>query len=251
MNGNSGALRHELSSAPRMSPADVPLVDVPLTGRGVTAAMLRTLPIFAQTSEQALAMIAQAAMPRRVARGSFVVLSGEPTDFVYFVLSGSLNVQVSDEDGREAILSILGPGAMFGEMGILDDEVRSASVLAVTPCVLVALTKFDFKRCLQENFDVAFYVMRKLAQRLRSADRRIESLALLDVGGRVARLLRDISRAERDESALTRRISKQEIAKMVGASREMVSRVLKDMQARGLIDAEDGGRIVLREAGGP
>jgi CRP/FNR family cyclic AMP-dependent transcriptional regulator len=213
----------------------------------ITAAALRTLPIFAATRPAAVDAIARTAMRRNVVRGTQVIRDGEPTDFVYLVLSGNLNVMVSNADGREAILSILGPGEMFGEMGVLDDEARSATVVAVTSSTLVAITKTDFKRHLRENFDVALYVMRKLVQRLRSADRRIESLALLDVSGRVVRLLRDFGESAGGEHPMVRKISRQEIAKMVGASREMVSRVLKDLQARGLIEEDDDGRIVLHE----
>lgn len=213
----------------------------------ITATALRTLPIFAATRPTALDAIARTAMRRNVIRGTQVIREGEPTDFVYLVLSGNLNVMLTNADGREAILSILGPGEMFGEMGVLDDEARSATVVAVTPGTLVAITKSDFKRHLRENFDVALYVMRNLVHRLRSADRRIESLALLDVSGRVVRLLRDFGESAGGEHPMVRKISRQEIAKMVGASREMVSRVLKDLQARGLIEEEDDGRIVLHE----
>ncbi len=219
----------------------------PRAAESITATALRTLPIFAATRPAALNAIARSAMRRNVIRGTQVIREGESTDFVYLVLSGNLNVMVSNADGREAILSILGPGEMFGEMGVLDDEARSATVVAVTPGTLVTITKSDFKRHLRENFDVALYVMRKLVQRLRTADRRIESLALLDVSGRVVRLLRDFGETAGSEHPMVRKITRQEIAKMVGASREMVSRVLKDLQARGLIEEEDDGRIVLHE----
>jgi CRP/FNR family cyclic AMP-dependent transcriptional regulator len=139
---------------------------------------------------------------------------------------------------------------MFGEMGALDEQARSASVVTVTPSTLVAIGRRDFKRCLQANFDVTEYVMRMLLQRLRIADRRIESLALLDVTGRVVRLLREIADSVDGRQVVTRKPSRQDIAKMIGASREMVSRVLKDLEARGLID-ENAERIVLREPGGP
>jgi CRP/FNR family cyclic AMP-dependent transcriptional regulator len=110
--------------------------------------------------------------------------------------------------------------------------------------------KTEFKRCLQANFEVTQYVMRKLVQRLRLADRRIESLALLDVTGRVVRLLLELAEPLDGQRVLSCRISRQDIAKMVGASREMVSRVVKDLELRGLIEQNDG-RIVLREVGRP
>ena len=217
-----------------------------MTNHEVTAALLRSLPIFARTRHDALDAVARTALLRRVARSAQVVRAGEPIDFVYLILAGSLNVQVNDVEGREAILSVLGPGEMFGEMGVLDEQTRSASVVAVTSSTLVAIGKTDFRGCLQSNFDVTEYVMRKLIQRLRLADRRIESLALLDVTGRVVRLLREMAEPVGDRQVVSRKPSRQDIAKMVGASREMVSRVIKDLEARGLIE-ENAGRIVLRE----
>jgi CRP/FNR family cyclic AMP-dependent transcriptional regulator len=221
-----------------------------ITAHEVTAAALRTFPMFADTPEEALQGVARGSILRRFGRNTYVVRAGERTDFVYLILAGTLNVLVSDEEGREAILSVLGPGELFGEMGVLDDEARSATVVAVTASVLVVLAKTDFKSCLKENFDVSRYVMRKLVERLRMADRRIESLALLDVAGRVVRVLRDMAEPVNREQMVTPKLSKQDIAKMVGASREMVSRVVKDLELRGLIEERDG-RIVLREIGSP
>lgn len=219
-----------------------------ISAREVTAVTLRSFPLFADTSEDALRSVARRSVLRRTVRNGCVVHAGERTDFVYLVLSGTLNVLVSDEAGREVILSVLGPGESFGEMEALDDEAHSATVMAVTPSVLVVLAKTEFKRCLREHFDVSRYVMRKLIQRLRLADRRIESLALLDVTGRVVRLLQDMAETLGDRQVVTCRISKQDIAKMVGASREMVSRVFKDLALRGLIGESDGRFVLLGPA---
>ncbi|HCX32636.1 MAG TPA: hypothetical protein DHV08_03165 [Rhodocyclaceae bacterium] len=202
--------------------------------------------MFYGLEERSLESLARVSMMRRVPRGSAVVRAGDRTDFVYLVLSGSLKVLVSDEEGREVILSMLGPGELFGEMGVLDDNPRSATVAAVVPSDLVVIAKSDFKRCLQENFEVCAYIMRNLVQRLRTADRKIESLALMDVYGRVARLLLEMAETVAGEKIVMRKISKQDIAKMIGASREMVSRVMKDLQLQGFIREADG-RIYLRD----
>ena len=141
---------------------------------------------------------------------------------------------------------MLGAGDMIGEMGVLDENPRSATVLAVTPADLVVMSKNDFKQCLAENFDVALHIMRSLVARLRSADRKIETLALMDVYGRVARLLLDMAETVDGRQVVTRKISKQDIAKMIGASREMVSRVMKDLHLQGLIEEADG-KIYLND----
>lgn len=212
----------------------------------VSPIALRTFPLFQGLPEDRLGAVARCAMMRRIPRGQAVVHAGDRTDFVYFVLTGSLKVTVSDEDGREVILSILGQGELFGEMGMFGEQPRSATVLAVVPSDLVQISKQDFRRIMEENFDIAWRIMTNLAERLRNADRKIESLALMDVYGRVARLLLDMSEPVGSEVIVTRKISKQDIAKMIGASREMVSRVMKDLGLQGLIEETDRG-IVLRD----
>ena len=211
----------------------------------VSPLILRTLPVFAMLDEPRLAAMAAEASLRAVARGETVVHEGGPTDNVYFVLTGGLKVLVSDADGREVILSVLEPGDMFGELGVIDNHPRSASVVAVEASQLVTFSKQDFMCCLSENFDITLAIMRGMAARLRQADQRIESLALLDVYGRVARLLLEMAETRDGGKIVTRRLTKQDIAKMVGASREMVSRVMKDLGQRGLIqETADGIRLV-------
>jgi len=212
----------------------------------VSTIALRTFPLFHGLSDDKLIAIARCAMMRRIPRGQAVVHAGDRTDSIYFILTGSLKVTVSDEDGREVILSILGQGELFGEMGMFGEQPRSATVLAVVPSDLVQISKQDFRRLMEENFEIAWRIMTNLAERLRNADRKIESLALMDVYGRVARLLLDMSEDVGGEVIVTRKISKQDIAKMIGASREMVSRVMKDLGLQGLIEETDRG-IVLRD----
>ncbi|MBX3679401.1 MAG: cyclic nucleotide-binding domain-containing protein [Rhodocyclaceae bacterium] len=210
----------------------------------VSTIALKTFPLFNGLGDDRLAAIAQHALMRRVARGQAVVHAGDRTDYVYFVLTGTLKVLVSDEDGREVILTMLGQGELFGEMGVFDEQPRSASVVAVSPVDLVVIAKSDFRRMMQENFDIAWRIMSNLAERLRTADRKIESLALMDVYGRVARLLLEMAEDVEGERIVQRKISKQDIAKMIGASREMVSRVMKDLGLRGLIEESDRGIIL-------
>jgi CRP/FNR family cyclic AMP-dependent transcriptional regulator len=174
---------------------------------------------------------------------------GDPVDSLYIVISGRLKVMMGEADGKETILSILGPGEFFGEMGLIDDNPRSASVRAIEPCELLAVSKGAFRKCLVENSALAMAVMRVLVRRLREADRKIGSLAMLDVYGRVARLLLDMSENVNGRKVVTKRLTKQDIAKMVGASREMVSKVMKDLQMSGYIEVE-GSTIVLSDTSG-
>lgn len=212
----------------------------------VSTTALKTFPLFQGLSDATLTAVAQSAVMRRFPRGHTVVHAGDRTDYVYFVLTGSLKVVVSDENGREVILSILGQGELFGEMGIFGEHPRSASVVSAMPSDLIMLSKSDFRHLMHDNFEVAWRMMCNLADRLRNADRKIESLALMDVYGRVARLLIEMSEEVNGQSLVVSKITKQDIAKMIGASREMVSRVMKDLSLQGLIEETDHG-IILRE----
>jgi CRP/FNR family transcriptional regulator, cyclic AMP receptor protein len=213
----------------------------------VSTAVLKAVPLFSSFPDDQLRMLTSVVGRRSVPRSTTVMASGDPTDSLYIVLSGRLKVLMSDAEGKEVILSIIGPGEFFGEMGLIDDSPRSASVLAIEPCELLSISKRDFKKCMGENFDMAMAVMRGLVRRLREADRKIGSLALLDVYGRVARLLLDMAETVDGEKMVTKRLPKQDIAKMIGASREMVSRVMKDLQMGGYIEMR-GSNIVLRDS---
>ena len=206
----------------------------------VSITALRTLPMFETLSQERLEDISRIATLRRIARNAVVLHAGDRTDNIYLVLSGELEVQMSDLEGHGVILSRLGPGEMFGEMGAIDERPRSATVMALKPCNLVVIAKEDFRHCLAANIDIALYIIHSLIKRLRLADRKIESLALIDVFGRVARLLLDMAEIRDGRKVVARHITRQEIARTIGASREMVSRVMRDLHLQGLIEETDG-----------
>ncbi|MFN7085057.1 MAG: Crp/Fnr family transcriptional regulator [Burkholderiales bacterium] len=196
-------------------------------------------------SDEQLGMLAPGIQLRSYPRNTLILRAGEPTDALYVILSGRVKVLIPDEEGREVILSTMGPRDFFGEMGLLDDQPRSASVETLEPCETLRLTKSGFMSCLKSNSDLAMEIIRRLVARLREADRKIESLALIDVYGRVARLIMDMAEEIDGAWIVQRAPPKQEIAHMIGASREMVSRVVKDLQQKGLIRAEKRKIIVL------
>jgi CRP/FNR family cyclic AMP-dependent transcriptional regulator len=209
--------------------------------------VLKAVPLFSTIPEEQLGAVASMVTRRSVSRSTMIMSAGDSTDSLYIVLAGRLKVMMSDAEGKEVILTILGPGEFFGEMGLIDEAPRSASVIAIEPCELLTISKRDFKKCLADNFELTMALMRGLVRRLREADRKIGSLALLDVYGRVARLLLDMAETVNGEKIVTKRLPKQDIAKMIGASREMVSRVMKDLQMGGYIEMR-GSNIVLRES---
>ena len=219
---------------------------MPAMATTVSTTVLKSVPMFATFPDDYLRTLATVVSRRGAPRGSVIMAAGDAIDSLYIVISGRLKVMMGDADGKEVILSLIGPGEFFGEMGLIDDSPRSASVIAIEPCELLSITKRDFRKCLAENFEIAMTVMRGLVRRLREADRKIGSLALLDVYGRVARLLLDMSENVNGQKVVTKRLPKQDIAKMIGASREMVYKVMKDLQVSGYIEVR-GSTIVLRD----
>src|SRR3954454_1541496 len=128
----------------------------------VSTAVLKAVPLFASFPDDQLRMLTTMVTRRSAARTTTIMAGGDATDSLYIVLSGRLKVMMSDSDGKEVILSILGPGEFFGEMGLIEDSPRSAGVVAIEACELLAIAKRDFKKCLQENFEMAQAVMRGL-----------------------------------------------------------------------------------------
>ena len=200
--------------------------------------ILKAVPLFSSMNEEQLNLLQPCLQQRSYPRGSFILREGEQTDALYLIVSGRVKVLIPDEQGREVILAVLGVNEFFGEMGLLDGQPSSASVETLEACRMLRLSKAGFTAALQQNFELAMVIIGNLVRRLREADRKIESLALVDVYGRVARLLLDHAEEVDGSLVVSKAPPKQEIARMIGASREMVSRVVKDLQVRGYIRAE-------------
>lgn len=210
--------------------------------------LLKSVPLFSSLSDEQLRILTPFVQLRSYPRNTLVLRAGEDTDALYVVLSGRIKVLIPDEEGHEVILTVMGPQEFFGEMGLLDDQPRSASVETLEQCDMLRFSKAGFMNCLKDNFELAMLVIRNLVRRLRDADRKIESLALIDVYGRVARLIIDLAEQVEGQWIVPRAPPKQEIAHMIGASREMVSRVMKDLQQKGLIRAEKRKIFILDQS---
>jgi len=209
--------------------------------------LIRRVPLFSTLTQVQAESVADAVVKRRYKRGEVIVEQGKKSNFLAIVLTGRARVVTADARGREVILATMNPGDYVGEMSLIDNQPHSATVRAEVQTDVLILGRNEFARCLPENSSMAYAVMRGLVQRLRHADRKIESLALLDVYGRVARALLEQAQPGREGQMMIReRVSRQDVAKMIGASREMVSRVMKDLETSGYIEVQDG-RIVLHE----
>ena len=215
-------------------------------GRVEGLPLLKLIPMFAGLSDVQLEQIAIMAVRRKTPRNTTIVHAGDSTDSLFVIVSGSAKVLNRDVDGNEVILTLLSAGECFGEMGLIDGSPRSADVVASESCELLVITKPDLMKAMAANVELCLNIMKGLVWRLREANRKIESLALMDVYGRVAKLLLEFSEKENGMRVVRRKITKLDMSKMVGASREMVSRVMKDLEGSGYIRIEEG-RIVLTE----
>ena len=210
--------------------------------------LLRRVPLFSLLTVAQAEVISGAVIKRRFKRGEALVEQGQKSNALFILLTGRARVVTSDSRGREVILATLAQGDYLGEMSIIDNEPHSATVRAEVATDVLMLGRAEFARCLTENASMSLVVMRGLVKRLRHADRKIESLALLDVYGRVAHALLDFAVADAQGQLLIKeKISRQDLAKMVGASREMVSRVMKDLEERGFIEALPNGATLLKD----
>ncbi|MEZ5740314.1 MAG: Crp/Fnr family transcriptional regulator [Burkholderiaceae bacterium] len=209
-------------------------------------AFLRRVPLFSSLGDAQIDLLANGSVRRNYPKGRTIVAEGEPSSSLYILLSGRAKVQRSDSEGKEVILAVLTSGEFFA-MSLIDDSPRSASVITIESCDFMAINKDGFKSMMSQNMEMAMAVMRGLVRRLREADKKIETLALLDVYGRVARVLLDFSENQGGERVIRSKLPRQEIAKMIGASREMVSRVMKGLEVDGYIVPMGEGKLVLRE----
>ena len=213
----------------------------------VSTVLLRNVPLFSMLPEGQLQLLTQVLSRKPYPKNSTVIAAGDPTDAMYIVISGRLKVVMSDKEGQEVTLAILNQGENFGEMGLIAQAPRSATVTTIEPCELLTITRTDFTKCLKGNFDLTMNVIRGLVKRLREADKKIGSLALMDVYGRVARLLLEMAETIDGQKVVTKKLTKRDIAKMIGASREMVSRVMKELQTSGRIEVR-AREILLRDS---
>jgi CRP/FNR family cyclic AMP-dependent transcriptional regulator len=214
-----------------------------MTSLAVNAALLKTMPLFARLSDRELATLIPTVQHRFYPRHSFMVRANEKTNGLYVIVSGKAKVSIEDGQGREATLSLIGPSEFFGELSFIDEKPRSASVQALEPCEVLCIPKPALMACLAQNFDVMMLMLRYVVARVREANLKIASLALMDVHGRVASLLMEV--AKDVNGAWVVDTGSEEIARMVGASREMVSRVLKEMREGGLIRRDKRKIVVL------
>ena len=206
--------------------------------------MLSEIPLFQNLPPEQLDYLLKRTHAFNYTRNSVVITQGEQSNSLYIVLEGRLKVYVSDSDGRQALLAFLGKGDFFGELSLLDDEPRSASVMAMTKTRLLCLTQEGFMEFIQAHPDTLLPMLRIMAQRLRKLDETIRSLSTKDVYGRIAHVLMNEAE-EQQGQIIAPRMTHQEIAEMVGSSREMVSRIMKELRTGSYISLNSRKQIII------
>jgi CRP/FNR family transcriptional regulator, cyclic AMP receptor protein len=199
----------------------------------------------ADSDQRYLNALASLGTVRMFPKNVILVHEGDKSDQLYVVQSGRVKVFLADSDGKEITVDMLGPGQYFGEMA-LEGEPRSASVMTMEPSRLSVIERVQFRQFFATNPDAAYWLYLALVRRARNLTRNVGSLALLDVYGRVARLLLDNATEESGRLVVGERITQQEIGKRVGASRETVSRILTDLREGNYIAIENN-RIVIQQ----
>ncbi len=227
-------------------------MEMVVRGMAAERGLLRGVAIFADLDAASLAALERITEAREYSEGAVIVSQEEPGDALFVLVRGRVKVVLYGQSGREVILSIFKtPGDFFGEMSLLDDQPRSATVIAAERSRLLVLSRGTFQEHLAAHPRSALRVLTELSRRLRRADEVIGNLALLDVYGRLAGKLRELAASEgeeRDDGILIReRPTQSEIAAMIGTSRETVSRALSELARRGFLEMT-GKRLLLRRA---
>jgi CRP-like cAMP-binding protein len=207
---------------------------------------LRAIPLFRRVSESDLEELATHLIERRFPKNATVVEEGLPGDYMYVIRKGRVKVTKASEDGREKIMNFLDAGAFFGDMALLGDETRSASVKTLEESILLALSRRDFIDLLRQSPDLALAVIEELANRLRETNEQARSLSFQGVEERTRNLFERMARLDDRGTGrlLTPALTHQQIADMVGTSRETVTRAIKQLKESGWL-TQDGKRYVI------
>jgi len=208
--------------------------------------MIENIPLFSGLSDADLAVIEQHGSVKSYKKNTIVINQDDETDSLYVILSGRVKVFLSGEDGREVVLNHQGPGEYFGELALIDRQPRAASVMTLESSRFMIISRGDFMQCLSRNPGIALNLIEPMSRRIRMLAKNVSSLALLDVYGRVARALLDEA-VEEGGQLRTGKLTQLELADMVGASRAMVSRIMKDLKTGGYISIDKKCIIINQE----
>jgi CRP/FNR family cyclic AMP-dependent transcriptional regulator len=204
------------------------------------------LPLFEALDQNHRETLARRFVIRHFPKNTIVIHEGDDTNSLYVILEGRVKVYLADEAGKEVTLNTQGAGEYFGEVSLFDEGPRSASVITTEECQFAVMMKQDFIDCLTENPQMSFKIIQGLTHRLRALSENVRSLALMDVYGRVARLLLELAKEQGDTKIIPEKLTHNDIAARVGASPKMVSRIMQELKKGGYIRKAEGRLIIDR-----
>jgi len=207
-------------------------------------ALLKGIPLFSGLGDVELHALFDHATVRGFPKNSVIINDGDESDSLYVIISGRVKVFLMNDKGREIILNYQSAGEYFGEISLLDQVCRSASVITLEPCQFIVITKADFMRCISMHPDIALRVIRDLTARLRDLTDEVKGFALLDVYGRLSRILFKLAEMKDGELVIERPPSRKDLASMVGSSREMTSRIIKSLEEGGYISMQGKTMVI-------
>ena len=207
---------------------------------------LRQITIFTHLSDQALESLASHATIKTYPKNAIIINEGDETGSFHIMLSGKVRVYVSDEYGKELTLSLDGSGKYFGELALLDDEPRSASVITTEKSTCGIISKVEFKAWLTKNPDAPFSIIKGLSNKVRTLTDKVRNLALSDVYGRLIIELQNLAEEKDTIRIISDKPTQQDLANMIGASREMVSKIFKELLKGGYITI-DGKSLIINK----
>lgn len=208
--------------------------------------VLKSVEIFSGLADAELAALEESSIRRSYPKNTVIINENDVADSLYVIESGKVKVYCSDKNGKEFIMNTLSGGDYFGELALLDDDRRSASVRTMEKADFCIIYKQDFNQVLNEHPNIAKTLIRNITRRVRALTEKVKSLALQDVYGRVTKVLNSLATERNDEFYVEEKLTQQDIADRVGASREMVARILKDLTIGGYISFENRHIVIHR-----
>ncbi len=196
--------------------------------------MLENVRLFQDTPKHITDALATLSVRRSYPKNTILFMEGDENNQLFIIESGKIRVFVNGEDGKQVTLNFMGEGEYFGELALIDGNPRSASVMTVSDSVFVTVSRKNFQQFIASHPEYALDMMQQLVRRIRTLTESVKDMALLDVYGRVSQLLRRL--ADEDDRVTNPKPTHQEIANMVGASREMVSRIMKELVIGGYVE---------------
>ena len=209
--------------------------------------MLKDVGGFEGLSDEQIGLLTNRAAIRTYPRAAIIVNEGDEGNSLFVIQSGSVKAFLSDENGREVVLSTQGPGEYFGDLALFDDEPRSASVMTLEPCKVMIITKAQLREAIAEDPEIGFSLLHGLAKRVRILTENVRTMALLDVFGRLVRTLYMLAEDKEGTLVIDQRLTQQDLANRIGASREMVSRIMHDLTEGGYVAIKDRRITILKK----